>query len=149
MIASPLMFQASHSGVGLVWVVPWAVSRCLKFRTDNPTSVFLSLSGLDCASAVSLPVHGSLEALGWKHSLVAAAPLPLDESPPLSVGVIVISRLDRDLAGYWFRSSVLAGNRDEEAYQRLRHLPFSTTPLEPNLDRALWFWKAVVSLVLD
>lgn len=50
------MFQASHLGVGFV-------------------PVFLSLSGLDCASAV----------------LIAATPLPSDESPPLSVGEIVIS----------------------------------------------------------
>ena len=34
---------------------------CVKFRTDNRTILDLSLSGLDCASAVCLPVHGSLE----------------------------------------------------------------------------------------
>ena len=68
-IASPLMSQASHSGVGFVWVVPRAVSWCLKFRTDNRTPVFLSLSCLDCAScasAVSLPVHGMFEAFGME-----------------------------------------------------------------------------------
>ena len=78
-----------------------------------------------------LPVHGFLEAFGWKHSLIAVTPLPTNESPPLSIGVVVISRLDRDLAGYWFRSSDLAGNRAEGAYKRLVHLPFATTPLEP------------------
>ena len=67
---------------------------------------------------------------GWNLSLIAATPLPTNESPRLSIGVIVISRLDRDLAGYWFRSSDLAGNRDEGAYKRLVHLPFATNPLE-------------------
>ena len=55
--------------------------------------------------------------------------------------------MDRDLAGYWFRSSDLAGNRDEGPYKRLVHLPFATTPLEPK-DRALQVWKVVVR-VLD
>ena len=104
---------------------------CVKLRTDNRTPGFLSFSGLDCASAICLSIHGSLEASGWKHSLIAATPLPTNESPRLSIGVIVISRLDRDLAGYWFRSSDLAGNRDEGAYKRLVHLLFVTTPLEP------------------
>ena len=120
---------------------------CVKFRTDNRTPGFLSFSGLDCASAICLPVHGSLEAFGWKHSLIAGTPLPFDGSPRLSIGVVVISGLDRDLAGYWCRSSMLAGTRDEDAYQCLRHLPFSTTLLEPE-DRALQVWKVVVR-VLD
>ena len=67
---------------------------------------------------------------GWKHSLIAGSPSPFDGSPGLSIGVVVISGLDRDPAGYWFRSSDLAGNRDEGAYKRLVHLPFATTPLE-------------------
>ena len=103
----------------------------VKFRMNNRTPGFLSFSGLDCASAICLPVHGLLEAFGWKHSLIAATPLPTNESPPLSIGAIVISGLDRDPAGYWFRSSDLAGNRDEGAYKCLVHLPFATTPLEP------------------
>ena len=107
----------------------------VKFRTNNRTIVVLSLSGSDCASAVCLPVHGSLEAFGWKHSLIAATPLPTNKSPPLSIGAIVISGLNRDLAGYWFRSSDLAGNRYEGAYKRQAHLPFATTPLESQ-DRA-------------
>ena len=74
--------------------------------------------------------------LGWEHSLIAATPLPTNESPPLSIGAIVISGLDSDLTGYWFCSSVVAGNRDEGADKRLDHLPFATTPLEPK-DQAL------------
>ena len=38
----------------------------VKFRTDNRTLVVLSSSGSDCASAVCLPVHGSLEAFGME-----------------------------------------------------------------------------------
>ena len=83
--------------------------------------------------------------LGWKHSLIAGSPSPFDGSPGLSIGVAVISGLDRDLTGYWFRSSMLAGTRDEDAYQCLGHLPFSTTLLEPK-DRALQVWKAVVKV---
>ena len=115
------------------WICLGGAMGCesrVKFITDNRTPGFLSFSGLDCASAICLPVHGSLEAFRWKHSLVAATPLPTNESPQLSIGVIVISGLDRDLAGYWFRSSDLACNRDEGAYKRLVHLPFATTPLE-------------------
>jgi hypothetical protein len=40
-----------------------AVSPCLKSRMDNLTSASLCLN---CASAVSLPVHGSLEAFGME-----------------------------------------------------------------------------------
>ena len=83
---------------------------------------------------------GRWRLLGGRHSLIAAIPLPSDESS-LSISEIV---LDRDLAEYRFRSSVLAGDRDvEDAYQRLRHLPFSMTLLEPK-DQALRFWKAVM-----
>ena len=84
---------------------------------------------------------------GSKHSLIADTSLPFDGSPASSIGVVVISGLDRDLAEYWFRSSMLAGTRDEVAYQCLRHLPFSTTLLEPK-ERALQVWKVVVR-VLD
>ena len=35
---------------------------CVNFRTDDRTLVLLSLSGSDCASAVRLPAHESLEA---------------------------------------------------------------------------------------
>ena len=115
---------------------------CVKFRTDNRTPVVLFLTGSDFASSICFVFIDRWRLLGWKHS-----PLPFDGSPRLSIGVIVISGLDRDLAGYWFRSSMLAVNRDEDTYQRLRHLPFSTTPLEPK-DQALRFWKAVVR-VLD
>ena len=38
----------------------------VKFRTDNRTSVALSLSGLDCTFAVCLPVYGSLKAFGME-----------------------------------------------------------------------------------
>ena len=37
--------------------------------------------------------------LAWKNSLIAATPLAPDESPPLSIGVIIISGSDGDLAG--------------------------------------------------
>ena len=67
---------------------------CVKFRMDNRTPGFLSFSGLDCASAICLPVHGSLEAFGWKHSLITARPLPTNESPRSSIGIIVVSGLD-------------------------------------------------------
>ena len=39
---------------------------CVKFRMDNRTPSFLSSSGLDCAFAVCLPVHRSLEAFGME-----------------------------------------------------------------------------------
>ena len=39
---------------------------CVKFKTDNRTPVVLSLSGLDCTSAVCLFVHESLEAFGME-----------------------------------------------------------------------------------
>ena len=141
------MFQASHSGIAFVCVVSWVVSR-----VSNSERIIAPQSSCLYLVQTVHPLYVCLfmdrwRLLRWKHSLIAGTPLPFDGSPRLSIGVVVISGLDRDLAGYWCRSSMLAGTRDEDAYQCLRHLPFSTTLLEPE-DRALQVWKVVVR-VLD
>jgi len=84
--------------------------------------------------------------LAWKYSLIGAAPLAPDESPPLSIGVIIIFASDSDLAGSGYSSSVPAGSRDEDTYHRRLYLSCSTTPVEPK-DQELWFWKAVESVL--